>query len=234
VRDIYPQAVAFGEGAVVAWLQQFGAGTFTHGVRVLRLDPGGTPVWSPPLVLASIVQSPKDRLATCLDGSGVLRCAWIDGRTPTSGIYAQNVDCDGSLGNTSPAGWTNGCIGAPNTVGPGAMMSASGSTSLALDNFVLGCSGLPPSTNGIFFMGTTQIQVPFGNGFRCVGGAVVRFGVQTTTPAGTVQRAIQQSMLPGGPIPAGAMRDFQFWYRNPLAGGAGFNLSDGLAATFCP
>jgi hypothetical protein len=115
-------------------------------------------------------------------------------RAHTGGdIYAQNVDCDGSLGNTSPAGWSNYCIGAPNSVGPGAVMSASGSTSLALDNFVLGCSGLPPTTNGIFFFGASQIQVPFGNGFRCVGGTVVRFGVQTTTPGGTVQRAIQQN-----------------------------------------
>jgi hypothetical protein len=27
---------------------------------------------------------------------------------------------------------------------------------------------------------------------------------------------------------------FQFWYRDPAAGGAYFNLSDGLEITFCP
>jgi hypothetical protein len=228
------RALAFGEGSIVACLQTVPTPSWTIGVRAVRLDPAGTPVWTPALVDVSVALGSKDKLVACLDGSGVLRCAWYDERSLTGDVYAQNVDCDGSLGNTSPAGWSNYCIGAPNSVGPGAVMSASGSTSLALDNFVLGCSGLPPTTNGIFFFGASQIQVPFGNGFRCVGGTVVRFGVQTTTPAGTVQRAIQQNLLPGGPIPAGATRDFQFWYRNPLAGGAGFNLSDGLAATFCP
>lgn len=28
-------------------------------------------------------------------------------------------------------------------------------------------------------------------------------------------------------------RHFQFWYRDPLAGGAGFNLSSALSITFC-
>jgi len=228
----FARVVAFDEDAVVACFQ--GLSPTASAVRAFRLDSSGAAVWSPSPVDLSTVVSGKDDLEACVDGSGVVRYAWDDERTSGGDIYAQNVDCDGSLGNTSPAGWTNYCVGAPNTVGPGAVMSASGSASLALDNFVLGCSGLPPSTNGIFFFGAMQIQVPFGNGFRCVGGTIVRFGVQTTTPAGTVQRAIQQMQLPGGPIPAGATRDFQFWYRNPLAGGAGFNLSDGLTATFCP
>ena len=35
-------------------------------------------------------------------------------------------------------------------------------------------------------------------------------------------------------IQAGDVRFFQFWYRNTAAGGAGFNLSDGIRVTFCP
>lgn len=237
VDDTYewnPTALAFGEGAVLVCLQQPSTQPWTLDLHAFRLDPAGASVWHPALVEASTAVGWKGQLVACLDGSGVLRCAWFDDRTLDGDIYAQNVDCDGSLGDTSPAGWTNYCVGAPNSVGAGAVMSASGSTALALDNFVLGCSGLPPSTNGMFFFGRTQTQTPFGNGYRCAGGPIVRLGVQTTTPTGTVQRAIQQTSLLGGPIPAGATRNFQFWYRDALTGGAGFNLSDGLAATFCP
>jgi hypothetical protein len=28
--------------------------------------------------------------------------------------------------------------------------------------------------------------------------------------------------------------NFQFWFRDPPAGGANFNLSDGLKVVFCP
>jgi len=35
-------------------------------------------------------------------------------------------------------------------------------------------------------------------------------------------------------IQAGEAWRFQFWYRNPAGGGAGFNLSDALLVTFCP
>ena len=39
---------------------------------------------------------------------------------------------------------------------------------------------------------------------------------------------------PSGQITAGSTWNFQFWYRDPAAGGADFNLSDGLEVTFCP
>ena len=37
-----------------------------------------------------------------------------------------------------------------------------------------------------------------------------------------------------GRITAGSTWNIQFWYRDPPGGPAGFNLSNGLAATFCP
>jgi hypothetical protein len=35
-------------------------------------------------------------------------------------------------------------------------------------------------------------------------------------------------------ITPGSTWTFQFWYRDLAAGGAGFNLSNELSATFCP
>ena len=52
---------------------------------------------------------------------------------------------------------------------------------------------------------------------------------------GDAVQPIDLAHLPQGQhFVAGDQRLFQFWYRNPSAGGAGFNLSDGLRVTFCP
>ena len=88
---------------------------------------------------------------------------------------------------------------------------------------------------GLFFFGDTQIELPFGNGFRCVGGAgVFRLPVTRFDAVGNVTQAVDLRTPPGSVITAGATWNFQFWYRDPLGGGASFNLSDGLQAQFTP
>ncbi len=37
-----------------------------------------------------------------------------------------------------------------------------------------------------------------------------------------------------GQILDGSTWNFQFWYRDPNGGGAFYNFTDGLSATFCP
>jgi len=45
---------------------------------------------------------------------------------------------------------------------------------------------------------------------------------------------IDFTQLPaGGQITSGSTWNFQAWYRDPAAGGAMFNTSDALRATFC-
>jgi hypothetical protein len=125
----------------------------------------------------------------------------------------------------------NYCIAAPNSVGPGAIIDSAGSLSVAANNFFLFASGLPPSTLGLFFYGSSAVQAPFGNGFRCVGGTIKRLPVLQADLLGTVSFQLD---LSSGQIPAGSEKRFQLWYRNPAAGGAGFNLSDGRVVRFCP
>jgi hypothetical protein len=127
----------------------------------------------------------------------------------------------------------NYCVGAPNTAGPGAVMDGLGTQFVSQNNFTIEVTGCPAFTNGLFFFGPNAIQVPFGNGFRCVGGAVRRFHAQQTDFIGDASRAIDVNDAVQ-PIHAGETWRFQFWYRNPAAGGAGFNLSDGLEVQFCP
>lgn len=128
---------------------------------------------------------------------------------------------------------TTFCVAAPNTAGPGARMGSSGTAKLYADDLVLRAQGCPPFTFGVFFHGANAVQVPFGNGYRCVSGGVLREGIVAANAAGVAQLAFDASASPL-PLAPGVQRHFQFWYRNTAAGGAGFNLSDGLTVRFCP
>ncbi len=127
----------------------------------------------------------------------------------------------------------NYCSSSPNSVGPGSFMSWQGSSSIANNNLELIAVGCPPNAAGLFYYGQNAVQTPFGNGFRCIGGSVFRLPIITTDFLGDGHRVLNYGALPQ-PISSGEQWRFQFWYRNPAAGGAGFNLSDGLLVTFCP
>lgn len=130
----------------------------------------------------------------------------------------------------------NDCVSVPNSTGLGARIGRTGSTSIAGNDFVVTADRMPPNASYLFFLGTAQTQVPFGNGFRCVGGTTIRLhppGV--VTAGGTGARALDFTAPPlAGQVAAGDVRYFQCWSRNPAAGGAGFDLSDGLEVAFCP
>ena len=128
------------------------------------------------------------------------------------------------------------CQTSANSVGSGALMGAGGSAMISRNDFILLSAGLPTSQSGIFFYGPAQELTPLGNGFRCVGGQIERLEVVNSGPLGiAVQRVELLSQAPSPHnITAGSTWNFQFWYRDPLAGSAGFNLSDGLQVTFCP
>jgi hypothetical protein len=133
---------------------------------------------------------------------------------------------------------TSYCTAAPNSTGQGAMIAASGTSSIANNNLVLDAQPIAPSQPGIFFYGPNETEVPFGNGFLCIAGQVWRLPVSTADATGQLQWALDLTMPPansgGGEIIAGATWKFQAWYRDPAAGGAFFNLSDGVSVLFMP
>ena len=127
------------------------------------------------------------------------------------------------------------CSALPNSTGQSAVIQATGTPSFTTNTFVLSALSLPPSANCTFFHGTTRVDPPtsFGNGLRCAGGTLVRLG--TTTAANGV--TIQYQDLAGAPyagVQPGDVRRFQLVYRDPAAGGAGFNTTAALEITFCP
>ena len=128
------------------------------------------------------------------------------------------------------------CQSGSNSVGPGAEILSEGSTHLFRNDFALLAFGLPTGKAGLFYYGPNRIEVPFGNGFRCVGGAVHRFPIQLSDGFGTAHQPVDYDNPPdaGGRIEAGSSWNFQFWYRDPAGGGAAFNLTNAVAAEFCP
>lgn len=128
------------------------------------------------------------------------------------------------------------CVGAPNSAGPGAWLDHSGTLSVARDDFALRAGPCPPNQFGLFFSGTQALAVTFGDGFRCVGGGAARLGVRSTGSSGTAELPLDlgDPHLPAGGIIPGSTFHFQFWYRDPVAGLAGFNLSDALTGSFSP
>ncbi len=130
---------------------------------------------------------------------------------------------------------SNFCIPLPNSTGQPALIALVGTPSLSLNNATLRCTQLPSSAFGLFFFGNSGLNPgnPFGNGRLCVTG-----GVRRLTPVQAVAGVVSQAQDFGSTayagIQSGDVRFFQYWYRNPTAGGAGFNLSDGIRVTFCP
>lgn len=130
---------------------------------------------------------------------------------------------------------TNYCPLTPNSVGPGAAIDSTGSTSITANGITLIATGAPPNVFGVFYYGPNQIQVPFGEGFRCVGGGVRRLPVVNSGTAGTFVQAWDFTNLPGGDVLLpGEVVQVQCWFRDPPGGPAGFNLSNARTFLLCP
>jgi len=180
----------------------------------------------------------EDAALHFMNGStGVARIAWDDERADSGDIYAQDVNFDGAIGPLATCGASNYCVGAANSVGPGAAIGYSGSTSLRLDNFTLEVTGCPPAKSAIFFYGATASGgTPFHNGFLCTTGQTFRLPLLTTDAFGAASYTLDLAHPPNpvGQITAGSQWNFQMWYRDPSAPPAGTNTSDALQANFCP
>jgi len=125
------------------------------------------------------------------------------------------------------------CSVNPNSTGAGATLVSTGSTNISANDLVLKASPVP-NEPGIFYYGPNQIETPFGDGYRCVGGTVRRLPISFAN-GGTLSRVVNNNAsYAAGFITAGSTWNFQAWFRDPDANGASFNLSNGLSLTFCP
>ena len=130
---------------------------------------------------------------------------------------------------------TNYCVASPHSAsggGQGALVNITGSQIVADNNITLEVNNAPGDRFGLFFFGPTQVQVTFGDGFRCVGGATRRLPLVQTDVFGFASSTPDLTNLPT--ITAGSTQNFQFWFRDPMGpGGTGFNTSNGISVPFC-
>ncbi len=214
---------------------------FVNGVKVLSDDELPAPDW-----LYGEGSGSSVWMLTDQNGGtdvGLVYCAnfaLVDALMPDGAIAALGgPDAEGIFVPSVPETY---CTAAPNSAGPGCQIGWSGSTSIGANDFTLhGWSGIP-SQFGLFYYGSEQIQIPFGEGFGCVGGGSLGFfrlnPPQLFDSFGDVERLLDFTQPPasGGPgqIEPGSTWNFQLWYRDPVGGGSGFNLSDALSAPFTP
>lgn len=129
------------------------------------------------------------------------------------------------------------CATKLNSTGAHASIGWAGGTSIATNHLALSASQCPPNNVGLFYYGTTALQLPFGDGFKCVGGTQFRFKPLHVDASGNAVQAVDFAIPPqaGGQITAGSTWFFQFWYRDPGGPlGSNFDLTNALKADCCP
>jgi len=127
------------------------------------------------------------------------------------------------------------CVSSPNSAGPGAFIAGEGSQSVVLNEFHLRVTGSVPNQFGLFFYGAGQLQSAVGNGVLCVSPPFFRLAPVQANAGGEVLFHLDLAATQGaGLIEAGSTWNFQWWYRDPPAGGAKYDFSDGLEVEFCP
>ena len=125
------------------------------------------------------------------------------------------------------------CEASANSTGFPALIDVLGSVSIADNDFRLKARAVP-NQPGIFYFGTQTAGAPFGDGTRCVGGTTYRLALSLPNGNALEAQLDLQSGALAGIVDPGDTFHFQAWYRDPLAGGAGFNLSDGMHVNFVP
>lgn len=131
---------------------------------------------------------------------------------------------------------SNYCISSLNSSGFAARMDYEGTLSCTSNDTCIHAEGCPSYATGLFMFGNQPAQIPMSNGYLCISPFT---GLYRLSPAAGASRGghaeydLDLNRMPTvGPILPGSTWYFQYWFRDPLAGGAGANLTDGLRMTF--
>lgn len=173
-----------------------------------------------------------------------------DDNGPWSGsAYLYHWDCNGNgipdlsepdlNGNGIPDDCectaTDSCPTSPNTAGAGVQISITGIPSVSLNGLGFDATGGPFNQPGLFFHGSGAANQPFGEGVRCVSTPILRIpSLVFFDASGNTSKQLDMNANALSGIQPADNRYFQLWYRDPLGGLSGFNLSNGLEITFCP
>lgn len=126
----------------------------------------------------------------------------------------------------------NVCTSTPNSTGSPATMVVTGDLSIGSNKTYLQAFDCPPGRLGIFLYGTNPANIPLANGRLCIDpfAGIHRLQALQIDAAGTV---FFQPDLQANPYLPDQDFYFQFWFRDPLGGGTGSNLTDAVRVRFC-
>ena len=195
--------------------------------RIYHFDPAGTQLNSLHCGVGSLCDIDIDAFGNLVIssrfGSVVITDTSLQGQTGFSAGAHSFVAF--SRGSAPGAGY---CTSLPNSTGEPAVLTASGSNSVGAADLTLFASPIPDDFY-IFFIGSEETQVPFGNGLLCVTNGFLRY-----PPAVAVHNVGMLDVFPGDGLDAGSLVYFQCWFRDQAGGGERFNTSDGYVVKLVP
>ena len=86
-----------------------------------------------------------------------------------------------------------------------------------------------PDQTFLFFHGRDQVQLPFGGGFLCTTGELIRIGAPQIASAQLAEILFDPA---AHGIAPGDTRNFQCWFRDPQGGAQTFSTSDAVEVSF--
>lgn len=167
-----------------------------------------------------------------IDGNGSIDLAV--NRRQAAGVTIYLNDDSGNPGAIG----INYCMANVNSTGATAVMSASGSAAVALNNLTIESSLMPMDTVGYFIVSSAQGFTAGPNGSAgnlCLGGRIGRYSsnVLNSGASGSIAMLLDLGNIP---TPAGFVAgaagqtwNFQCWFRDQILGAPTSNFSDGYA-----
>ena len=227
---------------------------FLPNDEFVRLDPDTGNVTASAGVLAPL-GNPSPQTAIGRDGTVYLSNGWASSPAGNGRLWAFSADlsqtyftiqlnrqnqggpalaqsgslvlCDRIGVYTYREDFSRFCGASANSTGSPARIEAGGSNQAGSGNLLQLTGNDVPNQPGIFFHGATQISAPFGNGTLCVGAPIVRLLPPVVGSGNTVTRTVDNA-----PFQVDQIRNFQYWFRDPMGGGSGFNTSDAVSVRF--
>jgi len=158
-----------------------------------------------------------------------------------SAIYSGALALLVLAGTSSAQIGSSYCAANSNSTGGPSVISATGSTDVALNDVTLACSALPLNAFGYFVTSQTQAFIPGpggSSGNLCIGGNIGRYAgnIVSSGATGSVSLTVNVAALPAptgnyAALPGDTV-NFQFWHRDAVGGSVTSNFSPGLEITF--